>query len=254
LGAPLEEASPWTFDVGIYAFIPVSVKGTSTVDGGSVGLDLQGSDIWKLLNFAISGRGEAWRARSAKDGSAFGFVLDGQYVDLNVERQGFGPTGSGEIEADIRQAIVDMMIGYRFAAVPIGAKLDKRVEVDMTTGIRYNYLRQKIEVTPGLPPPLAANLGGDRSWISPVVGLRTNWVFSDTWNLVVRGDVSGFGVSGENLSWSVNSIAGYRFAKSTTFRFGYRVYDIDFSDGEGANEFAYNVIQHGPFLGLSYRF
>ncbi|QDG78520.1 outer membrane protein [Labrenzia sp. PHM005] len=250
---PIQNASPWTFELGGYGFIPLSVEGTSTVDGGAVDLDLGPDEIFDLLQFAISGRGEAWRQRDVNDGSAFGFVLDAQYVNLGLSNQNIGPASGGTVKADIRQGIIDTMIGYRFASLSTGGNPNQRVEFDVTAGARYNYLRQKIQVSPGLPPPFTANLGEDKHWVSPVVGARANFVFNDRWNFVLRGDMSGFGVSGENLSWSLNGIAGYRFTDKATMRFGYRLYDIDYSSGSGSNEFGYDVTQHGPYVGLSYR-
>ncbi|CTQ55291.1 hypothetical protein LP7551_03832 [Roseibium album] len=251
---PVEQVSPWAFELGGYAFIPVSVEGTSTVDGGAVNLDLGPQEIFDLLQFAISGRGEAWRKRDINDGSAFGFMVDAQYVNLGLSNQNIGPRSGGTVKADIRQGIIDSMVGYRFPSLLTGSGPDQRIEFDVMAGARYNYLRQKIQVTPGLPAPFTADLGGDKHWVSPVIGARANFIFNDKWNLVVRGDMSGFGVSGEDLSWSLNGIAGYRFTEKATMRFGYRVYDIDYSDGTGSDEFGYDVTQHGPYLGLSYRF
>lgn len=250
-----DQVSPWTVEVGGYAFIPLSVEGTSTVNGGSVNLDLGPSEIFDLLQFAFSGRIEAWRARSTSDGSAFGIVFDGQYVNLGLSNSRIvGGTATQTVRADIRQGIVDLMAGYRLPSIQTGATSSQRLEFDVLAGARYNYLRQKIEVIPGLPAPFTVNLGGDRNWVSPVIGARANFIFNDKWNMVFRGDMSGFGVSGERLSWSLAGIAGYRFTEKAAFRFGYRVYDIDYSDGTGANRFGYDVTQHGPFLGLSYRF
>jgi len=249
----IENVSPWEYEVGLYGFVPVSVEGTSVVDGGAVDLDMDLSDVLDLLQFAIAGRGEAWRNRDVNDGSAFGFILDAQYVNLGLSNQSVGPAAGGTVKADIRQGIIDAMIGYRFASLPMGTGPDQRVEVGVAAGARYNYIRQKIQVSPGLPPPFTANLGEDKHWVSPVIGASANFVFNDRWNLMVRGDMSGFGVSGEDLSWSLNGIAGYRFTEKATLRFGYRVYDIEYSSGTGSNEFSYDVTQHGPFMGLSYR-
>mgnify|MGYP000200472997 CR=1 FL=1 len=88
---PLAAASPWTWTIGAYAFVPLSVEGSSTVNGGTVNLDLGPSEIFDLLEFAISGRVEGWRETDAGDGSAFGVVFDGQYVNLGAEIGGIGP-------------------------------------------------------------------------------------------------------------------------------------------------------------------
>ncbi|MEP4767512.1 MAG: hypothetical protein ABJY83_06370 [Roseibium sp.] len=251
---PVEEISPWEFELGVYAFVPVSVEGTSVVDGGSVNLDLDLGDVVDLLEFAASGRAEAWRKLDVANGSAFGFVFDAQYVNLGLKKQNIGPASGGTVKVDIRQGIIDTMVGYRLPSVSMGADSNQRIDFDVTAGARYNYLRQRIDVTPGLVAPFTRNLGDDKHWVSPVIGARANFVFNDRWNLVVRGDMSGFGVSGENLSWALNGLAGYKFTENATFRFGYRVYDIDYSSGTGSNEFAYDVTEHGPILGLSYKF
>lgn len=248
------DASRWTFEVGTYAFVPLSVQGSSTVDGGKVDLDLGPSEIFDLLEFALAGRFEAWRENPVGNGSAVGFILDANYVDLQLNKSDIGPGGAGKVDADIRQGIVDFMLGYRFPRINSETARGQYTEIDLMAGARYNYLRQKIDVTPGLPFPFTANLGGDRDWVSPVIGARAKWVFNDTWNAVLRGDMSGFGVSGEDLSWSVTALAGYKVGEKTTLRFGYRIYDMDYSDGSGADEFAFNATQHGPFFGLSYRF
>jgi opacity protein-like surface antigen len=246
--------SPWTFELGGYAFIPLSVEGSSTVDGGTVNLDLGPEEVFDLFEFAISGRFEAWRARDAGDGSGFGLIMDGQYVNLGLKNSSIGPASSGTVDADIRQGIVDVLAGYRFPSIAVGATTGQRVEIDASAGIRYNFLRQKINVTPGLPAPFTANLGGDRHWVSPVVGARANWIINDTWNALLRGDMSGFGVAGERFSWSLTGLAGYKVTEKATLRLGYRVYDMDYSDGSGANEFAFDATQHGPFAGFSYKF
>lgn len=65
----------WRFSISPYAFVPVSTTGTSTVAGGEVDLDFDLSDALDLLNFAIAGRGEAWKGD-------LGIILDVSYVDL----------------------------------------------------------------------------------------------------------------------------------------------------------------------------
>ena len=247
-------ASAWTFDAGVYAFLPLSVQGTSTVNGGSVDLDLGPSEIFDLVQGAISGRAEAWRNSGSGDGSGFGFIFDGQYVNLGVNRENVGPSSGATVDVDVQQGIVDVMAGYRLPTVYFDQSSGQAVIFDIMAGGRYNYLRQKIDITPGLPPPFTANLGGDRHWISPVIGARANWILNDRWNFVLRGDLSGFGVSGEQLSWSVTGLAGYNFTEKTYVRFGYRAYGIDYSDGTGASEFAYDVTEHGPFIGIGRTF
>lgn len=249
-----ETISPWTFEVGTYAFVPLSVDGTSTVDGGTVDLDLEPSDVFDLLEFAIAGRFEAWRASPAGDGSGMGFIIDATYVDLGLDESGIGPGSAGEVDADIRQGVVDMMFAYRFPHIKSDASRLRYTEIDLMAGARYNYLKQEIDVTPGLSPTFTANLGGDRDWVSPVIGGRVTWALNDTWNVALRGDMSGFGVSGEDLSWSITALAEYKFRETTSVVFGARVFDMDYSDGSGADKFAFDATQTGIYTGLVFRF
>lgn len=251
---PFVDPSPWTFELGAYAFIPLSVQGQSTVDGGTVDMDLGPNEIFDLFQFAISGRFEGWRDLGRGNGSAFGFVLDGQYVNLGTNPKNVGPRGNGEVDVDVRQGIVDMLAGYRFPTIGGAPGTSGTLDIDVTAGARYNFLRQKIDVTPGIPAPFTADLGGDKHWLEPVIGARGIFHVTPQWDLVLRGDLAGFGVGGDNLTWSLTGLAAWEAWDRTTLRFGYRVYDIDYSTGSGSNEFGYDVTQHGPFLGISRRF
>ena len=234
--------SPWTFEAGAYAFVPLSVQGTSTVSGGTVDLDLGPSEIFDLFQFAISGRFEGWRDLGRGDGSAFGLVFDGQYVNLGANKAGIGPRSAGTVDADIRQSLVDFIIGYRFPRIDLNGGLGQALSFDVLGGARYNFLRQKIDVTPGLPVPFTANLGEDQHWIEPVIGARGTLTLNDRWGLVVRGDLAGFGVNGNNYTWSLTGLAAWRAWEKTSLRFGYRLFDMNLANGSGANRFGYDAL------------
>jgi len=92
----------WRFSVSPYAFVPVSTTGTSTIAGGEVDLDFDLSDALDLLNFAIAGRGEAWKGD-------LGIILDVSYVDLGAGGDiGLpGPAGgTASVDVSIKQGWV----------------------------------------------------------------------------------------------------------------------------------------------------
>lgn len=251
-GSSPPSTSPWTVDLGLYAFFPTSVKGTSTVNGGTVELDVGLKDVFDLLEFALAGRVEAWRDRPDNDGSAFGFVLDGYYFDLGIDADGLGPASGTSLDVDIRQGVIDLMAGYRLPQVNL-SNSGQALIFEVMAGARFNFLRQKIKITPGLPFPFVIDLGGDKEWVEPVIGTRATWVLNDRWNLNVRGDLAGFGVAGDELTWSLTGVAAWRAWEKTTIQLGYRVYDIDYSDGSGFDEFGLNLRVHGPFLAINFR-
>ena len=135
--------SEWRVDFSPYLFLPYDVSGDSTVAGQTVSFDLDTSDILDLLSFALSGRLEVWKGD-------FGFILDGYYVNLDadgdVDTLGPLPLNFG-INADIRQFVVDGLGSYRVINQPYNADGDMW-SLDLTGGIRYNYLRQCLTSAP----------------------------------------------------------------------------------------------------------
>lgn len=235
-------ADDWAFEAGLYLWAPVSVEGTSTLGPVSAPVDLDLSDVLDLLEFVGSGRIEAWRGR-------FGFALEGYYVDLGSEVS----RPLTDIDVDIQQGIIDLTAGYRFGAADFSANGGSigrdQVAFDLLAGGRYNYLKQKIKITPGPNP------GGSESWIEPLIGGRVVYGLSEDWALIGRADASGFSVGdGSDLTWNLWGMADYHPWEKWSLRFGYRYYSIDYETGSGLDTFGYDVEQHGPVIAGSYRF
>jgi len=185
------EDSEWRVDFSPYVFLPVSVDGDSTVAGQTVSIDLDASDLLDLLDFAFSGRMEAWKGD-------FGLILDGYYVNLGakgtVETPGPLPINVS-VDADIRQFYLDALGSYRVVNQPYNADGDMW-SLDLMGGIRYNYLRQEIDIAAGGGPGPggATSLGGDETWVDPIIGARVAMALNERWTAGVRGDIGGFGV------------------------------------------------------------
>ncbi len=75
--------------------------------------------------------------------------------------------------------------------------------------------------------------------------------------LLLRGDVGGFDV-GSQFSWNVLATyswqIGVHYGVTYSGLLGYRALSVDFEKGSGANKYDYDVIQHGPLLGLTVGF
>jgi len=90
-----------------------------------------------------------------------------------------------------------------------------------------------------------------RDFWAPVIGGRLTYALSETWVLSLAGDAGGFGVGdAADLSWGLTGIVGYRLDDRTTLAFGYRFYDIEFSD----RDLDLDLQFHGPVVGLAFRF
>jgi hypothetical protein len=137
----------------------------------------------------------------------------------------------------------------RLLSVDGAYRLGPRFEV--LAGLRYNALDADVTVA-GLPGGSRA-AGRSESWIDPYVGGRYTLPFADRWTFTLRADVGGFGV-GSDSAWQFVS----RFNWSTTPKldvlFGYRIIDVDYDDGEGADRFLYDVRSSGPVIGAAYHY
>jgi hypothetical protein len=253
LGLGSKSDDEWRFSVQPYLFLPVSTTGTATVAGGSIDVDLSLKDVLEHLNFAISGRGEAWKGD-------FGLIIDMNY--LNIGGDGTiglpGPAGGTlGVDVDVKQGWVGLLGAYRIAH---GAydETGRRYAIDLQAGARYNMLRQKIDadvnidIGPGLG--FQTSLGGTEYWWEPVVAVRGAAQISDRWTVAARADFGGFGVNGDHLQWKVIAGFDYRAWERTSVKFGWEFYGIDYSTNRSDGKFAYDVFQTGPYMALTYRF
>jgi hypothetical protein len=243
----------WRFTVSPYLFIPVSTTGTSTVAGGTVDLDLSLKDVLKHLEFAVSGRAEAWKGD-------FGLIIDTYYVNIGGDESIGLPDSPGVtvgVDVEVKQFWFDLLGAYRVAH---GAydETGRRYAIDLQAGVRYNRLRQKVDVDVsvdiGPSDGFQTSLGGTEDWFEPVVGVRGVAEISDRWTVAARADFGGFGVNDDHLQWKVITGFDYRAWERTSVRFGWMFYGIDYSTNRSDGKFAYDVFQHGPYMALTHRF
>ncbi|MPR08627.1 hypothetical protein [Microvirga tunisiensis] len=74
--------------------------------------------------------------------------------------------------------------------------------------------------------------------------------------LFLRSDIGGFGVRGK-FSWQAIGGYGFDFGDWNGITFsgviGYRALSVDYAQGEGRHRYEFDMLQHGPVLGLSMR-
>ncbi len=238
-------ADEWRVKFQPYIWIPAKIDVDSTVAGATVDLDLTFGDVLDNFDeiFALSGRVEAWKGDWA-------IIFDGFYVRIegDFEVDPFGPGPIEDLNVEVEQSLVDLNLGWRIIDKPVGDK-DIRLRVDLFGGMRYQYLKQEIDLSVG------PTLGTSKDWVEIMIGGRATWQLNENWAFGVRGDASGFGIgSATDLTWNV--YAGFDYAKSSKldFIFGYRILDIDYSNGTGIEEFGLDGTMHGPYIAATFRF
>ena len=69
----------------------------------------------------------------------------------------------------------------------------------------------------------------------------------------MKGDLGGFG-AGSDFSWQAVAALTFDVAARDGVTYagmvGYRALDVDYEEGSGRKKYGYDVLQHGPVLGL----
>lgn len=246
--APLIAAPPTSWEINLqpYIWIPASIEAKSTVAGSAADIDLSFSDVLDDFDqiFALSGRTEAWRGQ-------WGIIFDGMYISIkgefDVQPFGGGPIRE-DIDVDVAQSMVDLALGWRPVDRPVGDD-GMRLRLDVFGGTRYQYLKQEIDLSIG------PKLGTSKDWMELLIGARATLQLNEHLALGVRADASGFGIgSASELTWNLYAGADITFSPKFDLKVGYRLLDIDYDTGSGADEFGLDARMHGPYIGASFRF
>ncbi|MCP4262201.1 MAG: autotransporter outer membrane beta-barrel domain-containing protein [Planctomycetes bacterium] len=247
----ISSSDDWEIRLMPYFWAP-SLDADATVNGLSGGVELSFDDIIDYLDFTAMGRAEAWKGK-------WGLTFDGLYMNLGADGSFQGRRGvtSFAIDADVRLGMADFGLAYRIFEQQFGDNSEQRLTVEPYGGLRYAYLRQKINlnVTIAGIGSIGTTLGGSEDWVEPFVGGRILWDLNDKMTINVRGDFGGFGIgSASKLTWNLVTGIDYKLSENTSLQAGYRILDIDYSRGSGSNKFGLDAQTKGPILGLTILF
>ncbi len=234
------EDDTWRHSITPYLFLPFSTTGTSTVDGTSVDLDLNLSEVLDILQGAASVRYEGWNGD-------FGIISEVYYVRLGED--GTLPVGGTTIDVDVRQTFVNLQSAYRFAE-GVNAS-GRKYAADAAIGVQWNRLKQEIDIA---GPGPGMTLGGTEDWFEPMIALRYAVEINDKWSFASRAQLSGFGVNGDDLQYLVLAGFDWKGWENTSLRFGYQFYGIDYSTDRSSGEFAYDIDQNGLYAAVAFHF
>lgn len=262
----------WQFSFTPYAWA-TSVKGNTTVAGQTVDVDASFFDIVEKSDTILGLMGH-FEAR--KGPLALYSDLVWASLTFSGSRSATGPLGGVDVsvdaDLDYEQTVIEAGISYeiaRFSGDAVSLKDDvgspaSFTAIDVLAGARYwrESVGISLDITgtgPGVLPP-GFQVSGNRvvarsgaiEWVDPVVGLRVRHQFSPGQELQLRGDIGGFGV-GSDFSWQL--FGGYSFALGDSWSgvVGYRALSVDFSEESSNGTRGIDLIQHGPVVGVSYR-
>ncbi|MCC6679847.1 MAG: hypothetical protein IT445_02995 [Phycisphaeraceae bacterium] len=234
--------SSWHFDLKTWTWL-LGVEGTIGVGPLNVEADANFGDILEASDslLAFSGRIEAGK------GPFTGFV-DGMWAKIGADNR-TGPLGFSNVDITSTLGIVDFGLMYRiYEGDLLGANqpVNQNSTVNIYGGARY------ITIGLELDPATLASRNADKDWIDPIVGVKLTQPLTDRVDMELWGDIGGFG-SSSDITWSATAVVGYDFTMfdmPMTVYGGYRAISWDYSDGSGPGAFQWDVILHGPTIGL----
>ena len=169
----------------------------------------------------------------------FGALLDLAYVDIEDENATQEPLFVA-VTSRTKSWIVSAAGFYRLVEKP-------DAWLDLVAGVRYWSVDSTLTLRAEHSPE--RDLAGDDDWVDPLVGLKGRTAIgSSRWRVNGGLVIGGFG-AGSDFMWDANMNLGYQWTETFSTTLGYRYLDVDYEkDG-----FLYDVSQHGPLLGLSWR-
>lgn len=267
--------SGWTLQFTTYGWVPW-LTGEAKIAGRSFDVDVGPQDIFKNLDWSQI---PAWMSyMEARNGrlSLFNDIVYSKIAGSadfakTVTRRVATLTLGGEIEADYEQATVEA--GAAYEVWSSGSHGSAGVTaIDVLAGIRYWHqeasLSANVNATLSIEGPrglIGLSRSGNRvfaksgsvDWVDPIVGARLRHQVAPGQELVLRGDIGGFG-AGSDFSWQ--AIGTYNWQMCTVGSLvlngyaGYRALQVDYEQGSGLKEYKYDVLQHGPVFGLTTNF
>jgi len=270
----------WQFFVAPYVWIPGANINLARQGrfSGTTKVDVPWTDIVPLLFSQVFGamaRVEIWKGR-------WGFFSDTVFIYLSDSVSG---GGSKEISVNPQQLLPAAVpvrigltgdlkiwsrllwqdVGVRYLVGTVPLKADKPLPVlscEVLGGLRYSYYNQdtRLEVNATLTGPQGNQLlsrGGSFtdsltvSVVEPLLGLRFGVWFTPRLNLLLRGDIGGFGiVAYKSLGSVLEALVGYQVHEHIRLYGGYRALYF----ARNGKALAAHAWFHGPLLGAAVNF
>lgn len=121
--------------------------------------------------------------------------------------------------------------------------------LDLQAFVGGRYLNMKGRITPLRLPQVEEQ----QSFLAPIVGGRLFYNISKKYQLILLGNVGGFGVDDARFTWTASLLANIFFKEYFALAFGVRVEGFDYQRGSGADRFALDSTFYGPIIGLVFK-
>lgn len=185
---------------------------------------------------------------------------------LGIDRDGVrsrslvpGVAGTVGAAVDMTVSMATLEVGSAYNVARIGS-----IGFDVLGGARYWYQRAHLSFERAatldvgnltLVSDRAIARSGAVDWIDGFVGARVRLAVAPGQELQLRGDIGG---GGSKISWQAIAAYGFDFAEKNGITYsgiiGYRALYVDYSQGQGRQRYEFDMLQHGPLVGLNLQF
>ena len=204
-------------------------------------LDMSFENIFKNLDsgFLINGlaRKNDWL-----------FAIDSIYMKVKVGKSSSGISGLADNSVNVtaKQQLIDMIAGYRLHDT-------KSHNFYLYAGARFADIENTINTnfTPLGIPELnnSRSISFGDNWVDPMIGGYSEYAFNNTFTLLSRLEVGGFGVGSDN-SWLASLGLDHKLSDNWSLKYSYRFLSVDYGD----NDFVFNIETNGLLIGATYKF
>ncbi len=218
----------WAFSVTAYTWMS-GLDGKQGLFGlPDVDVSLKFRDVLPALDFAASGIVEARKG-------AFGFVGEANFVKLSTKDS--GPVGLFSVKLGSTAFFGLAAATHRVAEGDWG-------NVELIGGAKIFSFSNKVT----LSAPGRVLIGDEsQTWVDATFGVKARYNLSPDWFLTGWAMA---GAGGSDYHWDLLGAVGYQFSPTWSVSAGYRAIGVDYKSAR----FSYDMIQHGPILGVTARF
>ena len=257
-----EPKSEWTYQFTPYGWVPW-VQGDATVRGRHFDVYASPVNVLENLDFA-------WMSYMQAKNGPLTLFADVIYGDLSSSRTVFRSGSADGISATVGATLA---ADYQFWIVEAGGMYEIMrwqsrgpAALEMLAGGRYWH--QQLDVDVALAGTVnfdGLTVSGNRAiassggvdWVDPFLGARLRWQPAPGEEVSLRGDVGGFG-AGSKFTWQALAAYNWRLCEQGALTLdgyvAYRALAVDYEQGSGTDRYVFDVIQHGPVVGVMGRF
>lgn len=234
------EESGWSNEFQVYG-LGIWMKGDTRISRmqNKADINMGPDDIYGNLKLGAMVHYEGLAA------NGWGIWLDYAFMNLGFKTDTDFIDGS----TGFYQGILEAFVKYR-SPLKVGY-------IDYYGGIRWwhNDIDMNYNLDTAHLGTIPLHWSGTYDWYDPVIGARWTYPINEKWSFRLRGDVGGFGIASD-FTAAVETVALYDISEEWQLKMSFKSLWVDYEEGtEGTKDyFAYDTVNFGPIIGITYKF